>query len=155
MPARKHLIAKDQQPTTQAKPSLSCFHTRISIISGIIKHLPPSKEKNKKQKIHNCTGYTAQHSNNHPLKTHPTLPISTVAVRRHRLRPHLNPILSLVSYRPVTVAAVVVGVVVTDVVVVNALAHAMHDDGAVDYLGESTNTSKKDKQSQYTKIGRW
>jgi len=88
---------------------------------GIIEHLL------------SLTSSTAQGCTIQRLKS----PSSTVLrVLGHRRR-HLVPVLCFISHRTMAVVAKSVAVVVKD-----SLAHAMHDDGAVDHLSDGGDPGK-------------
>jgi hypothetical protein len=95
---------------------------------------PPSGKKRKGKEITAAQGTlysTVQHRHRHHKTT-------LSAISRRRLRLHLNPILRrFVSRRPM---AVVAAKTADGVVVEDSLAHAVHNDGAVDYLGDGADT---------------
>jgi len=135
-----------QIPAIQVNPCQVRFMNCISFIKkkGILVSwniLPrEKKEKKRKSQLHR-TGYTVQHCTAQHRHRHHKTTLS--AIIRRRLRLHLNPILSrFVSRRPMAVVAAKTadGVVVEAVVVVDSLAHAVHNDGAVDYLGDGADT---------------
>jgi hypothetical protein len=126
-----------QVKSSQVKSiSLHAYVSIIGYVGGIINilALPNNpKEKNPHQLRVHCTA---------PAPSPQIRPLSTI--NRRRLRLHLNPILRrFVRHRPL---AIVEGIL-SEVVVVDSLAHAVHDDGAVDDLGEGADTTKR-KQGQ-------
>jgi hypothetical protein len=144
------LTINQPSKSNQVKSSRISLHSNISIIkvvSGIMEHTPPpshhpssKKTTRKKSQLHRVYR-TAPN----PLKPPSTL--SAVSRRRRAL--HLDTILRrLVRHGPMAGVIDVVGVVV------DALAHAVHDDGAVDDLGEGADTVAEKKEGESVKKSR-